>query len=138
MLVPPATSAITSAIAVTAATVALPTQRSSLSDAFLRIVVLYMSDANELDDARSCESAVDIAAATIAASINPPMSATAPQLIILRTRTTNTCSLLLSISAPKYTRATSAITVVIIRISAIHTIPRICDRFISFSFLIAI
>ena len=47
------------------------TQRSFFSEAFLSKSVLYISDENDDDDTRSCESAVDMIAASTAAKSTP-------------------------------------------------------------------
>ena len=63
--------AIKNAITETIITTTLPTQRTSFSDAFFLMIGLYISLVNDDDATRSCQSAVDIDAAIIAARSKP-------------------------------------------------------------------
>ncbi len=68
-------SAITSATTEITATIILPAQSISLSEAFFRKTGLYTSDANAEEDAKSWESAVLMEAAKIAESRAPESNA---------------------------------------------------------------
>ena len=111
-----------------------PTHITFLSDAFFLIEVLYTSDANAEDAARSWESAVDILAAMIAEMTTPPMKTGKT----LRAISTKTRFLLSSIESPRYFLATMATTDAIRRIRVVQEIPIQRDFFISFSDLIEI
>ena len=126
--------AMAKAITAMIMTMILPAHIISLLEAFLRITALYTSEENAEDEARSCESAVLMAAAMMAERRIPAMNAGKSVLTIL----IKTMLLVSDSASPKKRLPIRPTTADMVRITVVQQLPTIWDFFISFSDLIEI